>query len=273
MTQSIAQRLTRMTYRQWAAAGMVAIALIVAAKGWCLWCECEAVRRLKLAGVGLYCVPLPNVGLFQQVSPFRNLAEVTRVSGASFPPSMVVTEQHANDLAWLRSLHSVYLMPPLYPDKHGTPPSVLADESVRRLARLRHLTHLSVVRSRLTNDGLEHVGQLRNLTSLTVVSPFIDDDGLTHLRNLTKLRTLNISGTQINGPGLTVLTNFPHLSDLDLHSSPVNDEVLPLLVPLSNLKQLRLDGTAVSQLGRAEFLRQRPDFKRLDLYPNLLRAR
>jgi len=269
---SIHRLLKQMTYRQLAVAGMMAIGLILTSMGWRLWCECTAVQRLIAGGVKLSFHPIPNVWVVQQVAPVNHLVGMTLASQVTFPPSMVVTDRHANDMAWLRSLQGVSITPPLYSDKYSVAPPQLADESVRRLGNLRRLTALSVMRSRLTNDGLKHVGELRNLTSLRIDSTLIDDDGLKHLGKMTKLQTLYVNCPQVKGPGLTALKQLPHLKELTLYCSQVNDDIIPTLVSLSNLKRLWIGATAISQAGRLEFIRQRPDFKNSNANPKLFRA-
>jgi hypothetical protein len=110
---------------------------------------------------------------------------------------------------------------------HDTPPDLnLADEDLSFLADLSELEHLSLNRTRVTDDALLHLEGLRSLKILRLVDTDVTDDGVEHLLKLKQLEELDLYRTQITSEGVDRVKTLPNLKFLR-----VPDEASPRYLP------------------------------------------
>jgi Leucine Rich repeat len=96
-----------------------------------------------------------------------------------------------------------------------TPPDLnLADEDLSFLADLSKLEHLSLNRTRVTDDALIHLERLRSLKILRLVDTDVTDDGVEHVLKLRQLEELDLYRTQITSEGVDRVKTLPNLKYL-----------------------------------------------------------
>ena len=82
----------------------------------------------------------------------------------------------------------------------------VSDATLKHLAPLRrHITHLNLAKTKITDRGLAAVGQMRKLTRLNLNKTQVTDRGLFQLSALDELRYLNLHGTKVTTEGVARL--------------------------------------------------------------------
>ncbi len=95
---------------------------------------------------------------------------------------------------------------------YHTPPDFnLADEDLSCLADLPELEHLSLNRTRVTDESLVPWERLPSLKILRLVDTDVTDDCVEHLLKLTTLEELDLFRTQITAAGVARLRKLPNL--------------------------------------------------------------
>lgn len=114
--------------------------------------------------------------------------------------------------------------------------SMITDAGMEKLARLRELRSLTLIRNpNVTDDGFKHLVPLKKLRVLKVTR--ITDDGLQHLRGMTEMETLNLKSSRVTGTGLVHLARMSKLKKL---LTPAHCEDLAHLSALASLEELYL---------------------------------
>jgi len=93
---------------------------------------------------------------------------------------------------------------------------------------------------------------------ISLLNSRITDDGLGQLEELAGLKTLDLGGTKITNAGLAHLSSLANLETLSLHSTLVTDAGLLHLKGLSRLETLWCGRTRVTDEGIAELKRALP---------------
>ncbi len=79
------------------------------------------------------------------------------------------------------------------------------DITAERLAALTGLRKLSLLGTKISNEGLRAIGTLPNLEMLSLYRTAVTDEGLAHLHELPKLRLLVVGETSITKKGRAAL--------------------------------------------------------------------
>jgi hypothetical protein len=87
----------------------------------------------------------------------------------------------------------------------------------------------------------------------------VNDAALAELDSFRNLEKLNLSGTKVTGIGLRALITLPRLTHVNVCETPVDDDGLLVLLQLDSLKAVYTAGSKVTDPGRAEFRRRRPN--------------
>jgi len=87
------------------------------------------------------------------------------------------------------------------------------DETVRRLAKLKHLRELEMRVGKLTDNSLSAIARCTKLERVGMDGPLTDDD-LRHFAGLTNLRFLSVNGTRASDAGLMHLRKLTKLRTL-----------------------------------------------------------
>jgi len=120
------------------------------------------------------------------------------------------------------------------------------DEWCRDLERLTQLESLFFIGNfnfnvGLTDQGLASVAKLPNLKALSLLSTRITNNGLRHIKDLKQLRWLSLSGVgNIGNEGLVHLKDLKGLEDLSIEATHITAEGLIHLQEMTKLRRLRL---------------------------------
>ena len=121
---------------------------------------------------------------------------------------------------------------------------------LEQLKELRHLQHLNIRDTAVTDAELVNLQGQTSLVWLGLSDTKITDAGLNHLRGLDQLTFLSLHGTQISNSGLKKLSGmkWPNLRSLQLSRTQITDAGLEHLKGM-NISELNLGATAVTDAG------------------------
>ena len=127
---------------------------------------------------------------------------------------------------------------------------LMTDAALARIAKLSHVTSLSLGGSRqLTDEGLHHLAAMPQLEHLSLSGAKITDRGLAVLAQLPSLRTFELNWQRgISDAGVAHLATCERLERVDLMGSPVGDEAMAALRGKSQLREFK-SGRLVTDRG------------------------
>ncbi len=120
------------------------------------------------------------------------------------------------------------------------------DEELSNLVFCRHLRHIDLTESSVTNKSFVELAKLPRLEWLDLTNNAID--GIPAVNGFPALTDLVLDGCKIDDDGLRGLTQFPKLDRLRLNESKISDEGIETLSQIENLKSLSLENDTVSGL-------------------------
>jgi len=139
-----------------------------------------------------------------------------------------LTDEGVINLARLPRLKHVELPLPQWNDPKNYR-AYYTEKSIKELARVRSLEHLSLAGPGVTDAALGHIARLANLRSLTLFGCPISDVGLEKLTALRALEELTIMGnSDVTIGGLNKLNCLDRLTNLRVHS--LGQEGTPLQI-------------------------------------------
>ena len=97
----------------------------------------------------------------------------------------------------------------------------LTDVGVDRIAKLTDLTALSLVNTKITDEGLKYLSKLPKLRKLELGKNNITDAGVDHLLSIKSLTSLSLANTRVADAGLIKLSEMSGLLYLDVRRSRV----------------------------------------------------
>jgi hypothetical protein len=114
----------------------------------------------------------------------------------------------------------------------------VTDERIRKLTQCKNLRRLCLQAEALTDDQLARLGTIGTLDFISLIrAPKITADGIRRFAAHTKVRTFWLS------------------------NAPVGDEGAKALAVIKNLRNVRIEDCGVTDSGRAELARLRPDVR------------
>jgi serine/threonine protein kinase/Leucine-rich repeat (LRR) protein len=119
------------------------------------------------------------------------------------------------------------------------------------LAKLPHLSDLSLAKSGLSDAALVHLAGLKKLRRLVLDGNPITGHGLDNLKDLATLRELSLNTATLTDLFAEHLAELKQVEKLSLAGSGLSDAGLKHLAGLRNLKALDLTGTKVTAAGVA----------------------
>jgi hypothetical protein len=122
--------------------------------------------------------------------------EITRSCNAPVWLRMLVGASYLSSFTHVASIHTTFHDPDR--EDNALTLSQIDDDDVECLREVRHLRHLYLNGTAITDDGLRHIGRLTELEGLSLIeSTQITDAGLEQLKGLNRLQLLDLEGTQI----------------------------------------------------------------------------
>jgi Leucine-rich repeat (LRR) protein len=119
----------------------------------------------------------------------------------------------------------------------------------------------------LTDRGLAPVAKLNNLQALSLLDTRVTDDGLRHIKGLTKLRWLSLRyARNITNAGLVHLKDLKNLEDLSLEATKTTAAGLVHLQGLTKLRRVRLANEMQQQAAAVglRYIAKMTELRRLD---------
>jgi hypothetical protein len=99
--------------------------------------------------------------------------------------------------------------------------TLVTDDDLKCLARLKGVVVLSLNGTQITDAGLVHLRGLTELEILDLGLTRVTDAGMKQLRSMTRLRVLNLMNTSVSGAGLRYLQALPRLQQLNVERTGV----------------------------------------------------
>ncbi|MBO9639204.1 MAG: hypothetical protein J7576_13615 [Siphonobacter aquaeclarae] len=88
----------------------------------------------------------------------------------------------------------------------------------------------------------------------------LTDEAIRSLAGYPHLSRLILQRNSLTDKGISVLVSLPELSFLNVSENPLTDQSIPALSGMKQLKKLYIWQTQVTETGRADLFRRRPDF-------------
>lgn len=152
------------------------------------------------------------------------------------------------DLAALRRLPAIEIF-----DLSGTR---ITDQGLSQLPLIWRLADLDLARTRVTGDGLPSLRRFTFLGRLDLSDTELTNEGLRNLRGLS-VRIVALDDTSITDQGLAGLESI-WLHGLSLRRTKISDAAIEYLQRQKFLGRLDLDGTEVTEAGKARLRESLP---------------
>ncbi|MHB1556324.1 MAG: hypothetical protein ACYC61_02470 [Isosphaeraceae bacterium] len=105
----------------------------------------------------------------------------------------------------------------------------VTDVTLDLVGQVDDVSELSLITTRVTDEGLERLGRIPDLRVLFIDGMDLTDRGLAHIAGLRKLEELTLWNTRITAAGLRTLAALPSLDTLILDGPLVSSEDLKAL--------------------------------------------
>jgi hypothetical protein len=114
----------------------------------------------------------------------------------------------------------------------------------------------------ITDEGLKHLKGLEYLRYLYLLGTDITDQGVAELRGHSRLEWLCLDGTKVTDAGVKHLEGLGRLVMLHLVTQgEITDACIDSLVQLKELKELKIEGTQITEDGRARLEKALPEIQ------------
>jgi hypothetical protein len=105
-------------------------------------------------------------------------------------------------------------------------PGTVSDDELEKMTELDRLepVWLQLPKAPVTNRGVASLKRLKELRGLSLLGTRVDDDGMQHLLELKNLHTLNLDGCAVTDRALAVLGQIPQLRGLSVIGTKVTPD-------------------------------------------------
>ncbi|MHA1536315.1 MAG: leucine-rich repeat domain-containing protein [Alphaproteobacteria bacterium] len=131
---------------------------------------------------------------------------------------------------------------------------VKINTEIGALAGSKTLTHLTMMRSNLDDDGAIEIAKIRSLERLVIWKTRITDKGAAAIATLPHLKTLIISGTDITDAGLKSIARIKTLRTLWMRRLKIGDKGIAYFRGHPELRWIIAGNTRVSDASLEVFL-------------------
>ena len=128
-----------------------------------------------------------------------------------------------------------------------------SEEGLAHLDGCRHLTHLNLSGSEVTDAGLAHIRHCTQLVKLALENTSVTAAGLASFTDCGKLETLILNNSPVTDVGLAPFDGCRELTQLQLSRTRVTDSGLVHLGNCPKLVEINLGYTVISNAGLAHF--------------------
>lgn len=123
------------------------------------------------------------------------------------------------------------------------------DQGAASLADMLKLKYLSVIHANVTSHGLQQLAKLPRLESLDLSGTSIDDDGLRYLANKSNIKWLLFSDTKVTDEGIRHLGALVQMVSLVMENTDITNRSLEVISGFTDLYRLNVRGTAITGEG------------------------
>jgi hypothetical protein len=141
---------------------------------------------------------------------------------------------------------------------------LIRPEDLRQMARLRHLTALTLTNVPLDGWSSGDIQKLESLESLALINCDLPPDATSRLEVHPRLKQLQIRGSTLAPADFIVIRRMEKLESLEHGNCNVVDANCEAISELTGLQKLNLSGTSITSHG-IEHLRRLSNLESLDL--------
>lgn len=139
------------------------------------------------------------------------------------------------------------------------------DDGLERLSDLFNLCDLYAVQADIGDRGLDQIVRLKQLQELTLVGTKVTDDGIARLKSHSSLNFCHLESAETGSPltdaAVAHIGQLPKLVAVKLAGRSFTDAALSKLEPSRSLRELHLHNTAISPAGLAALKRSKPHLR------------
>ncbi len=138
----------------------------------------------------------------------------------------------------------------------------VTDNDLVILQKFPFLRELDLTETSITDAGLKHLQGLEYLRYLYLLGTPITDAGVPELQGHSRLERLCLDDTLVTDKGVKFLEPLSRLVMLHLATQgEITDACIDSLVKLKNLKEIKLEGTKVTEDGKAKLVKALPEIE------------
>jgi hypothetical protein len=133
-----------------------------------------------------------------------------------------------------------------------------SDYHMRAVAKLKHLTVLSIDSANVTDDSIDVLLRLTQLESLRLHRASVTDASMRRIAQLRNLKDLCLAHTRVTDLGVHFISELKNLEELTLSGEQFTDSSMHVLTEISTLRRIELRNTNVTDAAIRRLERQLP---------------
>lgn len=138
----------------------------------------------------------------------------------------------------------------------------ITDNDLVILQAFPFLSHLDLTETSISDEGLKHLKGLEYLRYLYLLGTSISDKGIPELQGHSRLEQLCLDGTLVTDKGVKALEPLDRLVMLHLATQgEITDASISSLVKFPDLREIKLEGTKVTEDGKARLVKALPNIQ------------
>lgn len=136
----------------------------------------------------------------------------------------------------------------------------VTDDHLVLLQKFRLLSKLDLTETSITDAGLKHLRDHEYLRHLFLLGTGVSDAGVPDLQGHSRLERLCLDDTLVTDKGVKFLEPLERLEMLHLATQgDITDASIDSLIKLQNLREIKLEGTKVTEDGKARLVKALPE--------------
>ena len=172
---------------------------------------------------------------------FKPLAELPNLEAIYLAYNDRITGAGLGELAGLKKFHRLDL---------GV--TSTSNAGMKEVAKLEHLTRLSLYSTKITDAGMAELTGLKSLVWLNMDSASVGDAAMKIIAQNKDLQTLNLFQVKITDAGVKELAGLQKLEKLTLSHAKITDACVKDLAGMKGMRTLELSSTGVTYAGVKE---------------------
>jgi len=138
----------------------------------------------------------------------------------------------------------------------------ITDNDLVILQKFPYLRKLDLTGTSITGAGLKHLKNLEYIRYLFLLGTNVSDAGVAELQGHSRLEQLCLDETKVGDAGVKYLAPLGRLVMLHLQTQgEITDASVETLVKLKDLKELKIEGTKITEDGKAKLVKALPEIE------------